>query len=96
MTEFVFGNKGAGIVSRRRALKLGASATGATLTGFFGRVGWAYADDKPAIGTWPAGAAGDSVTIGAAVPLTGAYAVRATTSSRACSSPSTTSMKTIH
>ncbi len=74
MTEFVFGNKGAGTVSRRRALKLGASATGATLTGFFGRVGWAYADDKPAIGTWPAGAAGDSVTIGAAVPLTGAYA----------------------
>jgi ABC-type branched-subunit amino acid transport system substrate-binding protein len=76
MTEFVFGNKGAGIVSRRRALKLGASATGATLTGFFGRVGWAYADDKPALGTWPAGSQGDTVTIGAAVPLTGTYAVQ--------------------
>ena len=63
MTEFVSGNEGAGRVSRRRALKLGASATGATLIpGFFGQVGWAYADDKPAIGTWPAGSAGDSVT----------------------------------
>jgi branched-chain amino acid transport system substrate-binding protein len=75
MTKFVFGNEGAGVVSRRRALKLGASAAGAVLTpGFFGQVGLAYADDKPPIGTWPAGAAGDSVTIGAAVPLTGAYA----------------------
>ncbi|RVA85633.1 branched-chain amino acid ABC transporter substrate-binding protein, partial [Mesorhizobium sp. M7A.F.Ca.US.006.04.2.1] len=34
------------------------------------------ADDKPAIGTWPAGSAGDTVYIGAAVPLTGAYAVQ--------------------
>jgi ABC-type branched-subunit amino acid transport system substrate-binding protein len=75
MTEFVFGNEGAGIISRRRALKLGASATGATLIpGFFGQIGWAYADDKPAIGTWPAGSQGDTVYIGASVPLTGSYA----------------------
>ena len=44
--------------------------------GFFGQVGRAYADDKPPLGTWPAGAQGDSVTIGATVPRTGAYAVQ--------------------
>ena len=75
MTKFVFGNKGAGAVSRRRALELGVAATGATLIpGVLGPVSLAYADDKPAIGTWPAGSAGDLITIGAAVPLTGAYA----------------------
>ena len=75
MSDFIFGNGSAGVVSRRRALKLGAGATGAFLIpGFFGQVGLAFADDKPAIGTWPAGSAGDSVTIGAAVPLTGTYA----------------------
>jgi ABC-type branched-subunit amino acid transport system substrate-binding protein len=36
----------------------------------------AFADDKPAIGTWPAGSSGSSVTIGAAVPRTGTYAVQ--------------------
>ena len=75
MSDFIFGNGSAGVVSRRRALKLGAGATSAMLIpGFFGQVGLAFADDKPAIGTWPAGSAGDSVTIGAAVPLTGTYA----------------------
>ena len=75
MTEFIFGNRTSGLVSRRRALKLGAA--GATLLpGFFGQVGKAYADDKPALGTWPAGSQGDSVTIGATVPRTGAYAVQ--------------------
>ena len=34
----------------------------------------AFADDMPPIGTWPAGSSGSSVTIGAAVPLTGTYA----------------------
>ena len=59
MTKFVFGNKGAGAVSRRRALELGVAATGATLIpGVLGPVSLAYADDKPAIGTWPAGSAG--------------------------------------
>ena len=96
MTEFDFGSEAARGFSRRRLLKLGGGVAGATLMpAFVGQVGRAYADDKPAIGTWPAGAAGDSVTIGATVPRTGAYAVRATTSSRGCSSPSTTSMKTI-
>jgi ABC-type branched-subunit amino acid transport system substrate-binding protein len=74
MADFMFDER-AGRISRRGALKLGASAAGAVLTpGFFGQVGLAYADDKPAIGTWPAGSAGDSVTIGAAVPMTGTYA----------------------
>ena len=34
----------------------------------------AFADDQPPIGTWPAGSQGSSITIGAAVPLTGTYA----------------------
>src|SRR5579864_3242295 len=74
MAHFLFDER-AGRVSRRGALKLGAGAAGAVLTpGFFGQAGLAFADDKPAIGTWPAGSAADSVTIGAAVPLTGTYA----------------------
>src|SRR5512140_2507699 len=36
----------------------------------------AFAADKPPIGTWPAGASGDSVFIGIAVPRTGTYAVQ--------------------
>ena len=36
----------------------------------------AFAEDKPAIGTYPAGSSGPSVTIGAAVPRTGTYAVQ--------------------
>src|SRR5579871_3745641 len=36
----------------------------------------AYAADKPAIGTWPAGSSGSSVFIGVAVPRTGTYAVQ--------------------
>jgi ABC-type branched-subunit amino acid transport system substrate-binding protein len=77
MTEFVSGNWGAHVVSRRRALRLGAAATSATLIpGFIDQVGKAYADDKAPVGTWPAGTEGDTVTIGAAVPRTGAYAVQ--------------------
>ena len=77
MAEFIFGNESTGMVSRRRALKLGAGAIGATLIPrFIGQVGRAYADDKPALGTWPAGSEGDLVTIGATVPRTGAYAVQ--------------------
>jgi ABC-type branched-subunit amino acid transport system substrate-binding protein len=36
----------------------------------------AFAADQPPIGTWPAGSSGSSVTIGAAVPRTGTYAVQ--------------------
>ena len=77
MAQSIFDNHKAGLVSRRHALQLGAGAAGATLIpSFFGQVGKAYADDKPALGTWPAGSQGDSVTIGATVPRTGAYAVQ--------------------
>jgi len=77
MTEFLFGERLAHAVTRRHALQIGAGAVGASLIpGFFGQIASAYADDKPALGTWPAGSQGDSVTIGAAVPRTGAYAVQ--------------------
>ncbi len=36
----------------------------------------AFAADKPAIGTWPAGSQGSSVFIGIAVPRTGTYALQ--------------------
>ena len=36
----------------------------------------AFAEDRPPLGTWPAGSEGSTVTIGATVPRTGAYAVQ--------------------
>ena len=36
----------------------------------------AFAEDQPAIGTYPAGSSGSSVFIGIAVPRTGTYAVQ--------------------
>src|SRR5690606_41157161 len=65
-----------GGVSRRNLLQLGALAGSSVLIPGLGNIGWAYAQDKPALGTWPAGWEGDTVRIGAAVPLTGAYAVQ--------------------
>lgn len=62
----------ASAISRRGALQMGVG----TLLTSFGGVQWAYAQDKPALGTWPAGSAGDTVYLGAAVPLTGTYAVQ--------------------
>jgi ABC-type branched-subunit amino acid transport system substrate-binding protein len=73
MAEFKFGNSS---VSRRNVLQVGALAGSSALIPGLGNIGWAYADDKPAIGTWPAGSEGDTVRIGAAVPLTGTYAVQ--------------------
>jgi branched-chain amino acid transport system substrate-binding protein len=67
-------------LSRRRLLRQ-AVATGAGLGALsagvhvpFGFVQSAFAEDRPPVGTWPAGSEGSTVTIGAAVPLTGAYA----------------------
>ena len=68
-------------LSRRRLLRQ-AVATGAGLGALssggprFGIIGSAFAEDKPAIGTWPAGSQGDTVYIGAATPRTGTYAVQ--------------------
>ncbi len=57
-------------VSRRDLLLAGAGLAGAmVLPG-----GMVMAADEPAIGTWPAGSQGATVTIGATVPRTGAYA----------------------
>jgi len=76
MAEFKSGNKGMGGVSRRHVLQLGAGVASATFIPGFGMIGWAHADDKPAMGTWPAGSEGDTVYLGAAVPLTGSYAAQ--------------------
>jgi len=68
-------------LSRRRMLRQ-AVATGAGIGAFsfggqqFGLIPAAFADDKPPIGTWPAGSQGDTINIGAAVPRTGTYAVQ--------------------
>ncbi|MGH9808460.1 MAG: ABC transporter substrate-binding protein, partial [Terriglobia bacterium] len=60
-------------LSRRGLLQSAAGlAGGAMLPG----VPMAFADDKPAIGTYPAGSSGSSVFIGIAVPRTGTYAVQ--------------------
>jgi ABC-type branched-subunit amino acid transport system substrate-binding protein len=63
-------------VSRRSLLKAGAGLAGASMAGGLSMVMPVYADDKPAIGTWPEGSKGDTVNIGAAVPRTGTYAVQ--------------------
>ena len=77
LVKFKLGNDAAGGLSRRRVLQLGGGVAGASLIpDLVGQVGRAYADDKPPIGTWPAGSQGDTVTIGATVPRTGAYAVQ--------------------
>ena len=71
-------------VSRRQLLRQ-AVATGASLSALsaglsaglpapFNFVQSALAADQPPIGTWPAGSEGSAVSIGASVPLTGAYA----------------------
>ncbi|MBV1703792.1 MAG: substrate-binding protein [Hyphomicrobiales bacterium] len=60
-------------LSRRSMLKA-AAAGAAVWPGLTAFPVWAA--DHPAIGTWPAGSAGDSVTIGATVPRTGPYALQ--------------------
>ena len=60
--------------TRRQALLAGAGAAGAAMLPSMPILAWA--DDKPPIGTWPAGSEGDSIYVGAAVPLTGTYAVQ--------------------
>ena len=76
MAEFKSGNKGMGGVSRRHVLQLGAGVASTAFIPGLGTIGWAHAEDKPAIGTWPAGSEGDTVYLGAAVPLTGTYAAQ--------------------
>jgi branched-chain amino acid transport system substrate-binding protein len=63
------------IDSRRRFIRTGLGVAGglALPAGFASR---ALAADQPPIGTWPAGASGNSVFIGISVPRTGTYAVQ--------------------
>src|SRR4051794_13445735 len=62
-------------VSRRALLRGGAGLAGGTLlSGGFAMP--AFAEDHPAIGTYPAGSSGNSVFVGASVPRTGTYAVQ--------------------
>jgi branched-chain amino acid transport system substrate-binding protein len=62
-------------VSRRALLQGGAGLVGGTLlSGGFAMP--AFAEDHPAIGTYPAGSSGSSVFVGASVPRTGTYAVQ--------------------
>ena len=60
---------------RRRFIRTGLGVAGglALPAGFAAK---AFAADQPPIGTWPAGASGNSVFIGIAVPRTGTYAVQ--------------------
>ncbi len=63
------------IHSRRDFIRVGLGAAGglALPAGFISQ---AFAADQPPIGTWPAGASGNSVFIGITVPRTGTYAVQ--------------------
>lgn len=64
-----------GQIDRRDFLKLGTGLAGSLIiTGGLSR--YANAADNAPIGTWPAGASGDSVFIGMAVPRTGTYAAQ--------------------
>src|SRR5215470_18308501 len=62
-----------GSVSRRTLLRAGAGlAGGAVLPSALTMPVFAVGvSDKAAIGTWPAGSEGDTVSVGAAVPRTG-------------------------
>ena len=61
--------------TRRQALTTGAGLAGAAMMPM-GFPVFAFAEDQPPIGTWPAGSEGDEVYIGVAVPRTGTYAVQ--------------------
>jgi ABC-type branched-subunit amino acid transport system substrate-binding protein len=61
-------------LSRRALLQAGAGLAGGAMLPAFAAP--AFAADHAPIGTWPAGSSGSSVTIGAAVPRTGTYAVQ--------------------
>src|SRR3978361_1472478 len=75
MKSSIFGQEMDMGVSRRALLQGGAGLVGgALLSG--GIAMPAFAEDHPAIGTYPAGSSGNSVFVGASVPRTGTYAVQ--------------------
>ena len=63
------------LVSRRSLFQAAAGLAGGAIlpAGFSAQ---AFAEDHPAIGTYPAGSSGSSVFIGASVPRTGTYALQ--------------------
>jgi len=68
-------NSGSGGSGRRDFIRAGLGIAGGLVlpTGMVSR---AFAADQPPVGTWPAGASGNSVFIGIAVPRTGTYALQ--------------------
>ncbi len=62
-------------LSRRRLLQTAAGLAGGAMlpAGFMPK---AFGEDRPAIGTYPAGSSGSSVFIGITVPRTGTYALQ--------------------
>ena len=75
MKNEVVGRNSGLVVSRRRLLQTAAGIAGGTMIPA-ALVMPVYAEDKPAIGTYPAGSSGSSVFIGISVPRTGTYAVQ--------------------
>jgi len=65
---------GKGKLTRRDVLRVGGGLLAATALPRIARA--ADSNNKPPIGTWPAGAQGDSVFIGITPPLTGTYAAQ--------------------
>jgi branched-chain amino acid transport system substrate-binding protein len=60
-------------LSRRSMLRVGAGLAGGALLPV-GLAPSAFADDRPALGTYPAGSSGSSVFVGFSIPRTGTYA----------------------
>jgi branched-chain amino acid transport system substrate-binding protein len=60
-------------LSRRSMLRVGAGLAGGALLPV-GLARSAFADDRPALGTYPAGSSGSSVFVGFSIPRTGTYA----------------------
>ena len=68
-----FDGNNLGPLSRRSLLRAGAGLAGGALLPS-GLILPAFAEDQPALGTWPDGSKGDSVFVGISVPRTGTYA----------------------
>ena len=76
MTGNIFEQVVGAAVSRRTLLRAAGAGLvgGGLLPGSM--IGPALAEDRPAIGTYPAGSSGSSVFIGISVPRTGTYALQ--------------------
>jgi branched-chain amino acid transport system substrate-binding protein len=75
MKKTVVGQDSGLVVSRRRLLQGAVGLAGGAMLPA-GMMSPAFAADKPAIGTYPAGSSGSSVFIGITPPLTGTYALQ--------------------